>query len=501
MQRNLGAAPTRTQPRRDSGALEQSAPTCPEARGESSQGGRRAALLIALAALVAAATAGTLLLGNTSLGSADWTWLRVGMVTLFALSALALGWRLWLVGRYRPVPPPPLSALPLTTVIVPAYNEGRSVYDALDSLNASDYPRHQLQIVAIDDGSRDDTWTWLMRARRDFGVEVVRFSENRGKRHALYEGMRRARGEFVVTVDGDSAVRPDTLRHLVAPLIANTDVGAVAGTVRVLNRTALIGRMLDVSFTYAFQFIRASESMLGAVVCCPGALSAYRRSILDRVKDRWLNQTLFGVPANIGEDRALTNHTLRLGYRVVLQSTALVYTDVPTSFGKLWRMLLRWARSNVRETVVLGSFIFRRFRPGPTLGIRVLFLQHAASMLAAGLSFAPSVVVLALAPQLVLWLALGALAMAAIPCTTYAVYRNHPARCFWGLAYGLTSAFALAWIAPLALLTPHVTGWLTRGQLQPARARAARRSTVLGASESFRARTYGTATVRLRSPS
>lgn len=383
--------------------------------------------------------------------------LMLGLVT----SGVLL-WRVVLVGRYEPLASPANERLPEITVLVPAFNEGRQVYDTLASLVASDYPRDRLHILAIDDGSSDDTWGWIERARRDFEVAAIRCPENRGKRHALYEGFQRARGEVVVTVDSDSEVRADTLRNLVAPLALDPEVGGVAGAVRVLNRRSMIPRMLDVSFTYSFEFIRASESVLGAVVCCPGALSAYRRSLIDRVKDAWLTQRVFGRPANIGEDRALTNQVLRHGYRVVFQSNAIVYTDVPTSYAKLWRMLLRWARSNVRETVVLGRFVFGDFRRGAKLGIRMLFVQHALSMTVAGATFVPSLVALALHPELLLWLALGTLVTASVPSAVYAFCRR-PQHCLWGFAYGLVATFGLAWITPLALLTPHRTGWLTRG--------------------------------------
>lgn len=390
--------------------------------------------------------------------------LSVGL-TLFAVAGGAvLIWRAILVRRYRPVLAPAADALPEVTVVVPAFNEGRQVYETLRSIAASNYPRDRLHVVAVDDGSSDDTWQWIARGKRDFGAEAVRCPVNRGKRHALYEGFARARGEVIVTIDSDSEVRPDTIANLVAPLVADPEVGAVAGAVRVLNRQAMIPRMLDVSFTYSFEFIRASESVLGAVVCCPGALSAYRRSLVEAVKDVWLTQQVFGRPANIGEDRALTNQVLRHGYRVVFQSNAVVYTDVPTSYPKLWRMLLRWARSNVRETFVLGTFVFRDFRRGSKAGIRLLFAQHTIAMVIAGLSFVPSLVVVALQPAILLWMACAALIVASVPSTVYAICRR-PEHCLWGFAYGLVSTFGLTWITPLALLTPHRTSWLTRARL------------------------------------
>ncbi len=91
-------------------------------------------------------------------------------------------------------------------------------------------------------------------------------------------------------------------------------MAAVAGKVLVLNRySGLITRLLAVRFFLAFDLGRAAQSRFGAVLCCPGALTAYRRSAVMAVLGRWSTQTLLGEPCTIGEDRALTTWLLRTG--------------------------------------------------------------------------------------------------------------------------------------------------------------------------------------------
>jgi hyaluronan synthase len=89
----------------------------------------------------------------------------------------------------------------------------------------------------------------------------------------------------------------------------------------------------------------------------------------------WVNQTFMGVPATIGEDRALTNLVLQSGYRVVYQREAVVLTKIPATFQGLRRMLLRWARSNVRESLVMATFMLGRFRRGDDGGGWVRFFS------------------------------------------------------------------------------------------------------------------------------
>ena len=58
--------------------------------------------------------------------------------------------------------------LPKCTVIVPAYNEGEYVLTALRSVAACDYPAGKLEIIAVNDGSQDDTWEWMRKAEQEF---------------------------------------------------------------------------------------------------------------------------------------------------------------------------------------------------------------------------------------------------------------------------------------------------------------------------------------------
>ncbi|HET6371089.1 MAG TPA: glycosyltransferase family 2 protein, partial [Nitrospiria bacterium] len=110
--------------------------------------------------------------------------------------------------RYRPSAPAGMGDAPPLTVIIPAYNEGAMVEKTIESVATALYPKGRLEIFVVDDGSRDDTWKYIERAARRFPdlVTPVRFAKNQGKRAALGEGFRRARGEVLVTIDSDSVI-------------------------------------------------------------------------------------------------------------------------------------------------------------------------------------------------------------------------------------------------------------------------------------------------------
>ena len=390
--------------------------------------------------------------------------LVLGLV-LLAANALALGWRILLVRRYRPVPACGDDELPVCTVVVPAYNEGRQVLETLRSIVRSDYPADKVVIIAVDDGSKDDTWAWIRRAARQYPgrIVAVRQPANGGKRRALYEGFLRSRGEVLVTIDSDSQVAPETLRNLVSPFVGDAKVGAVAGNVRILNRAeGLIPRMLDVNFAYSFDFIRASQSMVHTVMCTPGALSAYRRKVVLPLLPQWLSQRFCGRLATIGEDRAMTNMILRQGYHAHFQQDAVVYTNVPTGCRGLCKMFLRWARSNIRETLVMSGFVFGPFRSTPAGGARVNLLLHWLAMTAGQVMKLAALAYLLWLPQVFgVRILFGAALSASVPAGFYALrYRSSDA--LWAYAYSVFWVACLSWIGLYAWLTMHKNGWLTR---------------------------------------
>lgn len=392
-------------------------------------------------------------------------WGATLLITFLVLFVLTLIWRVVLVVKYRPAPLCADEKLPTCGVIVPAYNEGRQVLDTLRSIAESDYPKDKLNIVAVDDGSKDDTWLWIKQAVREMPGRItpIRMPKNQGKRRALFAGFRQCRSEIFVTIDSDSQVEPQTIRCLVAPFIQNEKVGAVAGNVRILNlNEGIIPRMLDVNFAFSFDFLRVSQSMVNTVMCSPGALSAYRSDLVRQVLPQWVYQRFLGRPANIGEDRAMTNMILKLGYYVHFQSTAVVYTKAPTAYRGLCKMFLRWARSNIRETLVLTGFVFTRFRKGGMLGARINLLLGLVSLTVGQFMKLVLLVWLVSTPEIFGMRMLFGGVLAGVLPALFFIYRHRSSNALWAFAYSIFSITGLWWIALYASITPQKTGWLTR---------------------------------------
>jgi len=419
-------------------------------------------LLLALLVFNSLVYAGKVHLSLSMPLSAIW---RIGVYLLILSNLALLAWRVYLVMRYRPAALCCDEELVPLTVIIPAYNEGRQVLETVRSVMASDYPAEKMQVICVDDGSKDDTWVWMLKAGEEFGdrVELIRSPRNQGKRHALNHGFLRASGDVLVTIDSDSEVETTTLRSMVSVFCRNPRVGAVAGNVRVLNtHQGMIPKMLDVAFTYSFDFIRAAQSTFNTVMCTPGALSAYDASVVRKVREQWLHQTFMGTPANIGEDRAMTNLILKEGRLVHFQSDAVVYTNVPVKYKGLCKMLLRWARSNIRETIALSRFGFTRFRPEPVLGAQVDLANQWLRFTTNELLKIGMISSLIHFPGVTLYGLLGGMFFASLMPAFFYLLRHRSLACVWAFPYTVFMFFGLSWISLYALLTPHKNGWMTR---------------------------------------
>ena len=382
------------------------------------------------------------------------------MLAYFLIQSL-LAW------SYREAPELSDEELPKCTVIVPAYNEGEYVLTALRSVAACDYPAGKLEIIAVNDGSQDDTWEWMRRAEQEFpGLIVAKnFKRNRGKRHALYEGIRIAHGDIVVTIDSDSEVTRDSLRKIAAPF-AKPSVGAVAGSIRVSNlEEGIIPRMLDVAFVFGFEFIRCAQSKIGSVLCTPGALSAYRVSAIRPLLEEWVNQTFLGEPSGIGEDRAITSLLLRERWRVEFQCNAIAWTKMPTHYGPLCKMLLRWTRSDIRENLIMFGVLLRRFEPFnlELPGLQLNLLVMSLSILLPLFSIPFSIIGLVLDPlPFLVWTVFGTMIWSFVPAAIYAS-RASLRESVWSFVYGIYNLVALSWVCVYSLLTVRNSKWMTRG--------------------------------------
>src|SRR6266571_3005639 len=168
---------------------------------------------------------------------------------------------------------------PGLSIVVTLFNEAGTIEElhrrVVEALGAADY-----ELILVDDGSRDATWQIVERLQAsDPRIRAVRFKRNFGQHPAMHAGLSRARGDVVVTMDGDLQNAPEDIPRLVEAVEAGNDVASGRRRVRKdpLGRAVpsrLINGMLRrftgvaiTDFGCAFNAYRRSavEPMLGSI--------------------------------------------------------------------------------------------------------------------------------------------------------------------------------------------------------------------------------------------
>jgi len=236
---------------------------------------------------------------------------------------------------------------PSVSIIVPLFNEGRSIYQTIESLMRLDYPRDKLAVIVVDDVSTDDSYEWACQAARDFpNVTVLRNERNVGKRRGINRAVRAASSEIIVSVDSDVVVHPRALRELVARF-TSPQVAAVGGRIHISNpNDNWLTKLQTVKVCLSGEFLRNLERGLERVMCLSGCLTAYRRSVLMELEPILENRNILGVTIKYGEDRFLTHLIVKKGYKTRLTNDALAFTKAPKTLSHYFNQQLRWRRSN-----------------------------------------------------------------------------------------------------------------------------------------------------------
>lgn len=221
---------------------------------------------------------------------------------------------------------------PAVSVIIAAYNEAKVINKTIATLLSSDYP--DLDILVVDDGSKDDTAGVVMAAYgADPRVTVIR-KPNGGKASALNLGIKQCRGEIIVALDADTVFAPDTVNKLVRHF-ADPAIGAVSGNVKVGNRNNPLTIWQAVEYITSQNFDRRAFDLLNCITVVPGAVGAWRKDAVI-LAGLYSSQTL-------AEDTDLTFKIRKLGYRIVTDNAALAYTEAPDTLRDLAKQRFRWA--------------------------------------------------------------------------------------------------------------------------------------------------------------
>jgi cellulose synthase/poly-beta-1,6-N-acetylglucosamine synthase-like glycosyltransferase len=276
------------------------------------------------------------------------TWLIIGLYAVLAL----YGYIYSRESERARLETPRMADWPAVSILVPAHNEEIVMAGTIESLLHLDYPRDKFEVVVIDDSSTDRTRQVIEHIMsQDRRLKLVAIPEGlggRGKSYALNVGLAHASHELVAVFDADNSPEPQSLRHLVAEMIAHPRLAAAVGKVRTLNaRTNYLTRCIAIEFMSFQWIVQAGRWRLFGLSSLPGTNYVIRREALARAGG-W-------DPNAIADDAELTVRLSQEGYHIKFVPYAVTWEPEPQDWGVWLRQRLRWARG--------GTYVLRKFLP------------------------------------------------------------------------------------------------------------------------------------------
>ena len=274
--------------------------------------------------------------------------------TYFLLLFLAIFWMIVLFSSPEHAPQKgKIRRYPFVSVIVPAYNEQRSIQETLNSLINLDYPKNKIEIIVVNDGSKDKTQEIVTRFIQEHPFNVVTLinQHNGGKGNALNNGLRNAQGEFFACLDADSFVAPNALKEMLPYFESDKTVAAVCPLLKVKDPKSVLQKV-----QWCEYIINMFHKMLNAKLDCvhvtPGPFSIYRTKVITDLGGYDEHTTT--------EDLEIAIRLQKYHYKIVQTFDATVETIAPNTWKTLFKQRVRWYKGGIDNAINYKSLMFNK---------------------------------------------------------------------------------------------------------------------------------------------
>lgn len=253
---------------------------------------------------------------------------------------------------------------PSVTVIVPCWNEEKTVSKTVHSLLNLDYPKDKLKIIVVDDGSTDNTWNVIQKFKNNAQIETYS-KPNGGKYTALNLGLSKTTTELVGCLDADSFADKDALKTIVT-YFQDKEVMAVAPSIKLWKPKGVLQLLQKVEYGFGI-FTRKLFHYMNAVYITPGPLSIFKREVFENLGPyRHAHGT---------EDIDIALRMQKNHYKIVHAHSAIVYTIAPNKLRPLLKQRVRWSYGFIKN-----AFDYREMFFKPQYGNLGMFILPMASI-------------------------------------------------------------------------------------------------------------------------
>lgn len=274
-----------------------------------------------------------------------------------------------------------LTFLPAITLMIPVYNSSVTLYRCLESVYRSTYPNDKIEIILVDNGSKDNSFEVFQKAQVEFAdLPMWWISSKQGKSKALNKAIFNSEGKYIMNIDSDGVLEPNALMNAVKKFETDSKIDCMTGVI--LIEPELIDetkgfflrqfRKLEfMEYCQAFLAGRNFESQFNSIYTLSGAFSMFRKSVL-------LKTYLYNTNT-ICEDTHLTFQIKNILHRRVhLCNDAIFMVDPIESVNKFYTQRQRW---QIGELEVTHMFMTQNMKH-PILGffknsnLRLIMMDH-----------------------------------------------------------------------------------------------------------------------------
>ncbi len=227
---------------------------------------------------------------------------------------------------------------PSVTIIVPCWNEERTVGKTIHSLLDLDYPKDKLKIMIVDDGSKDNTWKVIQHFKDNPQIEL-HTKPNGGKYTALNYGLSKLSTDLVGCLDADSYVHKDSLKKIVY-YFQDSETMAVAPSIKLWEPKSVLQLLQKIEYGFGI-FTRKMFQYMNAIYITPGPFSIFRKEVFEKLGPyRHAHNT---------EDIEIALRMQENGMKIVHAHSAFVYTVPPNTVKKLLKQRVRWSHGFIQN--------------------------------------------------------------------------------------------------------------------------------------------------------
>lgn len=251
-----------------------------------------------------------------------------------------------------------LARYPRVTIIVPAWNEEKTIYKTIKSLLSLNYPKDKLDIFLVDDGSTDGTFDIMKKFASNTNTKKTNYpairifkKENGGKHTALNLGLNHTNTEYVGCFDADSMADSEALVRIMSYFEKDPETMAVVPSILARNSGNFIQKAQQEDYNMSV-FLKKILSTIGAIHVTPGPLTIFRKKVFDDLGPyRHAHNT---------EDMEIAYRMQQNHYKIEHCNDAYVYTNTPSSVRTLYKQRLRWIYGFINNTIDYRNLLFKK---------------------------------------------------------------------------------------------------------------------------------------------